>query len=206
MMIGIYRKTRDSKGNIFTSDIMEIDRSLITRWLLNRITVPHFKNRISMMKFVTGLSLLTEPISSDLFGPVDFFYDEHKNALKKFNLSVDLLDGTTLDIVVDKFNPWSDDFPKTNRKLRDILQEEKQEKLDINTYSSYSSNSEEEGKFIFENIYVDNFITFLSLDYLNSNQNKFLSWFNSNNEQVNYEGDNEEFWVFHLTSSNIENN
>jgi hypothetical protein len=206
MMIGIYRKTRDSKGNIFTSDIMEIDRSLITRWLLNRITVPHFKNRISMMKFVTGLSLLTEPISSDLFGPVDFFYDEHKNVLKKFNLSVDLLDGTTLDIVVDKFNPWSDDFPKTNRKLRDILQEEKQEKLDINTYSSYSSNSEEEGKFIFENIYVDNFITFLSLDYLNSNQNKFLSWFNSNNEQVNYEGDNEEFWVFHLTSSNIENN
>lgn len=206
MMIGIYRKTRDSKGNIFTSDIMEIDRSLITRWLLNRITVPHFKNRISMMKFVTGLSLLTEPISSDLFGPVDFFYDEHKNVLKKFNLSVDLLDGTTLDIVVDKFNHWSDDFPKTNRKLRDILQEEKQEKLDINTYSSYSSNSEEEGKFIFENIYVDNFITFLSLDYLNSNQNKFLRWFNSNNEQVNYEGDNEEFWVFHLTSSSIENN
>ena len=203
MMIGIYRKTSDSKGNIFTSDIMKIDRSLITRWLLNRITVPHFKNRISMMKFVTGLSLLTEPISSDLFGPVDFFYDERKNVLKKFNLSVDLLDGTTLDIVVDKFNPWSDDFPKTNRKLRDILQEEKQEKLDINTYSSYSSNSEEEGKFIFENIYVDNFITFLSLDYLNSNQNKFLRWFNSNNEQVNYEGDNEEFWVFHLTSSNI---
>jgi hypothetical protein len=117
-----------------------------------------------------------------------------------------LLDGTTLDIVVDKFNPWSDDFPKTNRKLRDILQEEKQEKLDINTYSSYSPNSEEEGKFIFENIYVDNFITFLSLDYLDSNQNKSLRWFNSNNEQVNYEGDNEEFWVFHLTSSNIQNN
>jgi uncharacterized protein YabN with tetrapyrrole methylase and pyrophosphatase domain len=158
------------------------------------------------MKFVTGLSLLTEPISSNLFGPVDFFYDEHKNVLKKFNLSVDLLDGTTLDIVVDKFNPWSDDFPKTNRQLKDILQEEKQEKLDINTYSCNSSNSEEEGKFIFENIYVDNFITFLSLDYLNSNQNKFLRWFNSNNEQVNYEGDNEEFWVFHLTSSNIENN
>lgn len=206
MILEIYRQTRDSKGNILLSEVMEIDRSLIIKWLLNRITVPHFKNRISMMKFVTGLSLLTEPISSDLFGPVDFFYDEHKNVLKKFNLSVDLLDGTTLDIVVDKFNPWSDDFPKTNRKLRDILQEEKQEKLEINTYSSYSSNSEEEGKFIFENIYVDNFITFLSLDYLNCNQNKFLRWFNSNNEQVNYEGDNEEFWVFHLTSSNIKNN
>jgi hypothetical protein len=206
MILEIYRQTRDSKGNILLSDVMEIDRSLIIKWLLNRITVPHFKDSISMMKFVTGLSLLTEPVTSDLFGPVDFFYDKHKNVLEKFNLSVDLLDGTTLDIVVDKFNPWSDDFPKTNRKLRNILQEEKQEKLDSNSYSSYSSNSEEEGKFIFENIYVDNFITFLSLDYLNSNQNKFLSWFNSNNEQVNYEGDNEEFWVFHLTSSNIENN
>lgn len=196
MILEIYRQTRDSKGNILLSDVMEIDRSLIIKWLLNRITVPHFKDSISMMKFVTGLSLLTEPVTSDLFGPVDFFYDEHKNVLKKFNLSVDLLDGTTLDIVVDKFNPWSDDFPKTNRKLRNILQEEKQEKLDINTYSSYSSNSEEEGKFIFENIYVDNFITFLSLDYLKSNQNKSLRWFNSNDEQVNYEGGNEEFWFF----------
>ena len=196
MILEIYRQTRDSKGNILLSEVMEIDRSLIIKWLLNRITVPHFKDSISMMKFVTGLSLLTEPVTSDLFGPVDFFYDEHKNVLKKFNLSVDLLDGTTLDIVVDKFNPWSDDFPKTNRKLRNILQEEKQEKLDINRYSSYSSNSEEEGKFIFENIYVDNFITFLSLDYLKSNQNKSLRWFNSNDEQVNYEGGNEEFWFF----------
>ena len=196
MIIEIYRETRDSKGNRLITDVMEIDRSLIVKWLLNRITVPHFKDSISMMKFVTGLSLLTEPVTSDLFGPVDFFYDKHKNVLEKFNLSVDLLDGTTLDIVVDKFNPWSDDFPKTNRKLRDILQEEKQEKLDSNRYSSYSSNSEEEGKFIFENIYVDNFITFLSLDYLDSNQNKSLRWFNSNNEQVNYEGGNEEFWYF----------
>ena len=196
MIIEIYRETRDSKGNRLITDVMEIDRSLIVKWLLNRITVPHFKDSISMMKFVTGLSLLTEPVTSDLFGPVDFFYDEHKNVLKKFNLSVDLLDGTTLDIVVDKFNPWSDDFPKTNRKLRNILQEEKQEKLDSNRYSSYSSNSEEEGKFIFENIYVDNFITFLSLDYLKSNQNKSLRWFNSNDEQVNYEGGNEEFWFF----------
>jgi len=196
MILEIYRQTRDSKGNILLSEVMEIDRSLIIKWLLNRITVPHFKDSISMMKFVTGLSLLTEPVTSDLFGPVDFFYDEHKNVLKKFNLSVDLLDGTTLDIVVDKFNPWSDDFPKTNRKLRNILQEEKQEKLDSNRYSSYLSNSEEEGKFIFENIYVDNFITFLSLDYLKSNQNKSLRWFNSNDEQVNYEGGNEEFWFF----------
>ena len=73
MIIEIYRQTRDSKGNILLSDVMEIDRSLINKWLLNRITVPHFKDSISMMKFVTGLSLLTEPVTSDLFGPCRFF-------------------------------------------------------------------------------------------------------------------------------------
>ena len=52
---------------------MEVNRDLISKWLLNRITVPHFKNRMSMIKFITGLSVLTEPVSSDLFGPVDFF-------------------------------------------------------------------------------------------------------------------------------------
>ena len=44
-------------------------------------------------------------ISNDLFGPVDFFYDQHKNVLNTFNLSVDLLDGTNLDIIVDEFIP-----------------------------------------------------------------------------------------------------
>mgnify|MGYP000208937875 CR=1 FL=1 len=49
-----------------------------------------------------------------------------------------MLDGTTLDIVVDKFNPWSDDFPKTNRKLKDILQEENLS-LDLNFAKNYDA-------------------------------------------------------------------
>jgi len=138
---------------------------------------------MSLVKFVTGFSLLTEPVSSDLFGPVGFFFDDqHKNVLNTFNLSVDLSDGTSLDIVVNKFNSWDDDFPKTNRKLKDILQEEKQEKLNVDSYSSYSPNSEEDGLFVFENIYVDNFITFLTLNHLNSSQNTHLKWVDSKNE------------------------
>ena len=82
--------------------------------------------------------------------------------------------------------------------MKDILQEEKQEKLDFNCYSSYTSNSKEEGKFVFENIYVDNFITFLSLNFLNLNKNTSLNWYNSKNEKVNYEGGDEEFWFFDL--------
>ena len=35
------------------------------------------------------------------------------------------------------------------------MKEEKQGKLDFNCYSSYTSNSKEEGKFVFENIYVE---------------------------------------------------
>ena len=198
MIIRVYRKTIDFNGDVLISDKMEVNRDLISKWLLNRITVPHFKNRMSMIKFITGLSVLTEPVSSDLFGPVDFFYNEHKDVLNTFNLSVVLKDGTNLDIIVDKFNPWDDNFPETNKKLKDILQEEKQEKLDFNCYSSYTSNSKEEGKFVFENIYVDNFITFLSLNFLNLNKNTSLNWYNSKNEKVNYEGGDEEFWFFDL--------
>lgn len=198
MIIKVYRKTIDFNGDVLISDKMEVNRDLISKWLLNRITVPHFKNRMSMIKFITGLSVLTEPVSSDLFGPVDFFYNEHKDVLNTFNLSVVLKDGTNLDIIVDKFNPWDDNFPETNKKLKDILQEEKQEKLDFNCYSSYNSNSKEEGKFVFENIYVDNFITFLSLNFLNLNKNTSLNWYNSKNEKVNYEGGDEEFWFFDL--------
>tara|TARA_B110000208_G_scaffold157800_1_gene191682 strand:- start:410 stop:748 length:339 start_codon:yes stop_codon:yes gene_type:complete len=94
---------------------------LISKWLLNRINVPHFKDRMSMIKFITGLSVLTEPVSSNLFGPIEFFYNEHKDVFNTFNLSVVLLDDTNLDIVVDKFNSWDDNFPETNRKLKDIL-------------------------------------------------------------------------------------
>ena len=93
---------------------------------------------------------------------------------------------------------WDDNFPETNRKLKDILQEEKQEKLNFDSYSHYIP-SEEDGLFVYEDIYVDNFITFLSLNFLSLNKKTSLDWYNSKNEKVDYEGGNEEFWVFHLT-------
>ena len=59
MILSIVRKAK-SKGKILTSDKMEVDENLLSLWLLNRIPIPHFKNRISMMKYITALSLLTE--------------------------------------------------------------------------------------------------------------------------------------------------
>ena len=200
MILKVVRKTLSPKGEILTSDIMEVDRNIISLWLLNRITIPHFKNRISMMKFITGLSLLTEPVSSDLFGPVDYFYGRDRSIINKFKMSVSLLDGTNVEVDGDKFSPWGDDMPEGNRTLKNILQEEKQEKLKVKDYSSYSgSYSKEDGLFVYKAIYVDTFITFLSLNYINNTHKQFLNWYDSKNEKVEDEGDGEEFWVFDMT-------
>lgn len=197
MILSIERKTK-SKGKILTSDKMEVDGSLLSLWLLNRITIPHFKNRISMMKFITGLSLLTEPVSSDLFGPVDFFYGKDKSIINKFKMSVSLLDGTNIEVIGDKFSPWGDDMPEGNKALINILQEEKNEKLPVKEYSSYGPSSEEDGLFVYEAICVDTFITFLSINHINNTNKSFLNWYDSKNKKVEYEGDGDEYWVFAL--------
>ena len=197
MILNIVRKTK-SKGKILTSDKMEVDENLLSLWLLNRMTIPHFKNRISMMKFITALSLLTEPVSSDLFGPVDFFYGKDKSIINKFKMSVSLLDGTNIEVVGDKFSPWGDDMPEGNKVLRNILLDEKNEKLTVKDYSSYGHSSKEDDMFVYEALCVDTFITFLSINYLNNANKSFLNWYDSKNTKVEYEGDGEEYWVFSL--------
>lgn len=197
MILSIVRKTK-IKGKILTSNKMEVDENLLSLWLLNRIPIPHFKNRISMMKFITALSLLTEPVSSDLFGPVDFFYGKDKSIMNKFKLSVSLFDGTNIEVVGDKVSPWGDDMPEGNVVLRNILLDEKNEKLIVKNYSSYGHSSKEDGLFVYENLCVDTFITFLSINYLNNANKSFLSWYDSEKTKVEYEGDGEEYWVFSL--------
>ena len=174
MILSIVRKAK-SKGKILTSDKMEVDENLLSLWLLNRIPIPHFKNRISMMKYITALSLLTEPASSDLFGPVDFFYGKDKSIINKFKMSVSLLDGTNIEVVGDKFSPWGDDMPEGNEVLRNILLDEKNEKLIVKDYSSYGHSSKEDGLFVYEALCVDTFITFLSINYLNNANKSFLN-------------------------------
>lgn len=197
MILSIVRKAK-SKGKILTSDKMEVDENLLSLWLLNRIPIPHFKNRISMMKYITALSLLTEPASSDLFGPVDFFYSKDRSIINKFKMSVSLLDGTNIEVVADKFSPWGDDMPEGNEVLRNILLDEKNETLKVKDYSSYGHSSKEDGLFVYEALSVDTFITFLSINYLNNANKSFLSWYDSKKTKVEYEGDGEEYWVFAL--------
>ena len=192
MILSIVRKTK-SKGKILTSDKMEVNENLLSIWLLNRVTIPQFKNRVNMMKFITAMSLLTEPVSSDLFGPVDFFYDKDKSIVNTFKMSVSLINGTKIEIVGDKFSPWGDDMPEGNQVLRNILQDEKNEKLTVKDYSSYSHSSREDGLFVYEALYVDTFITFLSTNYLNSANKSFLNWYDSKKNKVEYEGDGEEY-------------
>ena len=195
MILNVERKTK-SKGKILTSDKMEVNENLLSIWLLNRVTIPQFKNRVNMMKFITAMSLLTEPVSSDLFGPVDFFYDKDKSIVKTFKISVSLTNGTKIEIVGDKYSPWGDDMPEGNQVLRNILQDEKNEKLTVKDYSSYSHSSREDDLFVYEALYVDTFITFLSTNYINSANKSFLNWYDSQKNKVEYEGDGEEYWGF----------
>jgi hypothetical protein len=178
MILNVERKTI-SKGKTLTSDKMEVNENLLSIWLLNRVDIPQFKDRVNMMKFITAMSLLTEPVSSDLFGPVDFFYDKNKSIVNTFKISVSLINGTKIEIVGDKFSPWGDDMPEGNQVLRNILQDEKNEKLTVKDYSSYSYSSREDGLFVYEALCVDTFITFLSTNYLNSANKSFLNWYDS---------------------------
>ena len=195
MILNVERKTK-SKGKTLTSDEMEVNENLLSIWLLNRVDIPQFKDRVNMMKFVTAMSLLTEPVSSDLFGPVDFFYDKNKSIVNTFKIPVSLINGTKIELVGDKYSPWGDDMPEGNQVLRNILQDEKNEKLTVKDYSSYSYSSREDGLFVYEALYVDTFITFLSTNYLNSANKSFLNWYDSQKNKVEYEGDGEEYWVF----------
>ena len=102
MTVRVYRESYDGNGNTILSNTIVVDEIMLSNWLLNRVVVPDFDNEISMIEFITGLSVLTEPISSDIFGPIDFFYNKNKTVLKKFELPITLPDKRVLRIKVDK--------------------------------------------------------------------------------------------------------
>ena len=197
MILSVVRKA-NIEGKILTSNKMEVDENILSLWLLNRVPIPRFKNRISMMKFITALSLLTEPVSSDLFGPVDFFYSKNKSIINKFKISVGLLNGTKIEVVGDKFSQWDDDMPEGNEVLRNILLDEKKERLTIKDYSSYGHSSTEDGLFVYEALCVDTFIAFLSVNYLNNANRSILKWYDRENVEVENNGDGDEYWIFSL--------
>ena len=196
MTVSVFRESYDRNGNTIFSNTIVVDEIMLSNWLLNRVVVPDFDNEISMIEFITGLSVLTEPISSDIFGPIDFFYDKNKTVLKKFELPITLPDKKVLRIKVDKYDPWNDELSGDNRLLQDILQEEKKEKLEYDAYSSYRSNSRYNDEYLFDNLCVDPFINFITEDFIRKYDHDSIKWTDHENIPVNYEGDNLEYWYF----------
>lgn len=197
MKISVVRKCNNYQGQIIISEQLEINRGILSTWLLNRVVIPDFNDINELKTFVSAVNLLVEPISGGIIGPVKFLYDEDFEILDDAKtLSFDLVDGSKMEVILKKFSPWDEDQPEGNIRLREALQEEKDELLEIEGYSSFYSEPDNNGKFQFSGIYVDALIPFLTEYHLRENNQDSLRWFDSNNTPIEVIEDIEEYWEF----------
>lgn len=197
MKISVVRKCNNYQGQIIVSEELEINRGILSTWLLNRVVIPAFNDIDELKTFVSAVNLLVEPISGGIIGPVKFLYDDDFEILDDAKtLSFDLVDGSKIEVILKKFSPWDEDQPEGNIRLREALQEEKDELLEIEGYSSFYSEPDNNGKFQFSGIYVDALIPFLTEYHLRENNQDSLRWFDSNNTPIEVIEDIEEYWEF----------
>ena len=153
MKISVVRKCNNYQGQIIVSEELEINRGILSTWLLNRVGIPDFNDINELKTFVSAVNLLVEPISGGILGPVKFLYDDDFEILDDAKtLSIDLVDGSKMEVILKKFSPWDEDQPEGNIRLREALQEEKDELLEIEGYSSFYSEPDNNGKFQFSGI------------------------------------------------------
>jgi hypothetical protein len=197
MKISVVRKCNNYQGQIIVSEELEINRGILSTWLLNRVVIPDFNDINELKTFVSAVNLLVEPISGGIIGPVKFLYDDDFEILDDAKtLSFDLVDGSKIEVILKKFSPWDEDQPEGNMRLREALQEEKDELLEIEGYSSFYSEPDNNGKFQFSGIYVDALIPFLTEYHLREKKQDSLRWFDSNNTPIEVIEDIEEYWEF----------
>lgn len=197
MKISVVRKCNNYQGQIIVSEELKINRGILSTWLLNRVVIPDFNDINELKTFVSAVNLLVEPISGGIIGPVKFLYDDAFEILDDAKtLSFDLVDGSKIEVILKKFSPWDEDQPEGNIRLREALQEEKDELLEIEGYSSFYSEPDNNGKFQFSGIYVDALIPFLTEYHLRENNQDSLRWFDSNNTPIEVIEDIEEYWEF----------
>lgn len=197
MKISVVRKCNNYQGQIIVSEELKINRGILSTWLLNRVVIPDFNDINELKTFVSAVNLLVEPISGGIIGPVKFLYHDAFEILDDAKtLSFDLVDGSKIEVILKKFSPWDEDQPEGNIRLREALQEEKDELLEIEGYSSFYSEPDNNGKFQFSGIYVDALIPFLTEYHLRENNQDSLRWFDSNNTPIEVIEDIEEYWEF----------
>lgn len=199
-MLELYLERRALyKDKEVVSEKMKIDIELISLWLLHRIEIPKLKNTEDLKKFITGVNLLIEPVSGGVYGPVGFFYNNDLTPIEsKGSIIISTKNQENLDLHIDKYNMWDDNQPLGNKRLREILQEEKKEVLNTNSYSSYSADKNNiNGSFTFSNLYVDYLVPFLSLHHIDKQGKSQIDWYDlKTKEKIEILDDIDDYWCF----------
>jgi len=168
---------------------------------LNRVEVPQFINAQEVKNFITAINSLIEPVSGGVYGPVGYFYDNELSPIESLgNMVIKTSSGEAIEVEINKYKMWDDNQPEGNVKLRDILQEEKEEVLAVKSYSSYSSYSAEKehnGGFTFYGLCVDYIVPFLSIFYNEKNGKNELDWYDlKTGDKVEVVEDLDDYWIF----------
>jgi hypothetical protein len=197
MKIYIQRKA-NYKNTEIVSEKLELNEEILSFWLLNRVEVPNFNNAQEVKNFITAINLLIEPVSGGVYGPVEYFYDTDLIPIESLgNMIITTSSGEAIEVEINKYKMWDDNQPEGNVKLRDILQEEKEEVLAIKSYSSYSAEKEHNSGFTFSSLYVDYLIPFLSIYYNEKNGKNALDWYDLNSgDKVEVVDDVDDHWIF----------
>ena len=196
----IYIQRKAFYNNIeIVSEKLELNEEILSFWLLNRVEVPHFKNAKEVKNFITSINLLIEPVSGGVYGPVEYFYDNELSPIESLgNMVITTSSGEAIEVEINKYKMWDDNQPSGNVKLRDILQEEKEEVLSLKSYSSYSPDKEDpNGRFTFSSLYVDYLIPFLSIYYNEKNGKNALDWYElKTGDKLEVTDDVDDHWIF----------
>ena len=196
MEIYIQRKANYNNVEI-VSEKLEINEEILSFWLLNRVEVPQFINAQEVKNFITAINSLIEPVSGGVYGPVGYFYDNELSPIESLGNMVIKTSGEAIEVEINKYKMWDDNQPEGNVKLRDILQEEKEEVLPVKSYSSYSAEKEQNGGFTFYGLCVDYIVPFLSIYYNEKNGKNELDWYDlKTGDKVEVVEDLDDYWIF----------
>jgi hypothetical protein len=197
MEIYIQRKANYNNVEI-VSEKLEINEEILSFWLLNRVEVPQFINAQEVKNFITAINSLIEPVSGGVYGPVGYFYDNELSPIESLgNMVIKTSSGEAIEVEINKYKMWDDNQPEGNVKLRDILQEEKEEVLPVKSYSSYSAEKEQNGGFTFYGLCVDYIVPFLSIYYNEKNGKNELDWYDlKTGDKVEVVEDLDDYWIF----------
>lgn len=195
----IYIQRKANYNNIeIVSEKLELNEEILSFWLLNRVEVPQFINAQEVKNFITAINSLIEPVSGGVYGPVGYFYDNELSPIESLgNMVIKTSSGEAIEVEINKYKMWDDNQPEGNVKLRDILQEEKEEVLPVKSYSSYSAEKEQNGGFTFYGLCVDYIVPFLSIYYNEKNGKNELDWYDlKTGDKVEVVEDLDDYWIF----------